>query len=50
MAELNFEQTCAAMNEVSTVLKDRFPNLTVEEMIKLSSDLLRAINRVALAK
>jgi hypothetical protein len=39
----DFDQWMASVERVVTVLKQRFPNLTVEETLKLAGECVRAV-------
>lgn len=39
----SFDQWAASQEAVVAILKKRFPNLTVEEVLKISSEIVKAV-------
>lgn len=44
MISMTAAETAKAIASISEVIKRRFPNLTVTEVIKLASEIVQAIN------
>lgn len=44
--ELTLDQVLMAIEVTTRILKERFPNLTVDEAVKLSNRIIREVDKV----